>query len=115
MEQQQTKENEVGVPKEFMKIVKDFYVDIFTTFPECKETVDRELIVNLMEEKGESTNVKELHNYCSTLYPQKFFDILYENVEIFTDASYNTFFLPDIDFKHLWNMDISEISRKVLW
>ena len=78
MEQQQTKEKQVGVPKEFMKIVKDFYVDIFTTFPECKEKVDRELIVNLMEEKGESTNVRELHNYCSTLYPQKFFDILYE-------------------------------------
>ena len=115
MEQQQTKEKQVGVPKEFMKIVKDFYVDIFTTFPECKEKVDRELIVNLMEEKGESTNVKELHNYCSTLYPQKFFDILYENVDIFTDASYNAFFLPDIDFKILWNMDISENTRKVIW
>jgi len=115
MQQQQTKENDISVPKDFMKILKDFYVDIFTTFPECKEKVDRELIVNLMEEKGESENVKELHKYCSDLYPQKFFDILYENVEIFTDASYNAFFLPDIDFKNLWNMDISENTRKVIW
>ena len=71
--EQKTKENKVAVPKEFMKILKDFYVDIFTTFPECKEKVDKDLIVNLMEEKGESANVKELHNYCSNLYPQKFF------------------------------------------
>ena len=108
---QKTKENKVAVPKEFMKILKDFYVDIFTTFPECKEKVDKDLIVNLMEEKGESVNVKELHNYCSTLYPQKFFDILYENVDIFTDASYNAFFLPDIDFKKLWGVDISDNTK----
>ena len=113
--EQKTKENKVDVPKEFMKILKDFYVDIFTTFPECKEKVDKDLIVNLMEEKGESANVKELHNYCSTLYPQKFFDILYENVDIFTDASYNAFFLPDIDFKKLWGVDISDNTKKVIW
>lgn len=113
--EQKTKENKVDVPKEFMKILKDFYVDIFTTFPECKEKVDKELIVNLMEEKGESANVKELHNYCSNLYPQKFFDILYENVDIFTDASYNAFFLPDIDFKKLWGVDISDNTKKVIW
>ena len=113
MQQQQTKENDISVPKDFMKILKDFYVDIFTTFPECKEKVDRELIVNLMEEKGESENVKELHKYCSDLYPQKFFDILYENVEIFTDASYNAFFLPDIDFKNLWNMDHNKMHTSL--
>lgn len=113
--EQKTKEKKAAVPKEFMKILKDFYVDIFTTFPECKEKVDKDLIVNLMEEKGESANVKELHNYCITLYPQKFFDILYENVEIFTDASYNTFFLPDIDFKKLWGVDISDNTKKVIW
>jgi len=113
--EQKTKEKKAAVPKEFMKILKDFYVDIFTTFPECKEKVDKDLIVNLMEEKGESANVKELHNYCSTLYPQKFFDILYENVEIFTDASYNAFFLPDIDFKKLWEVDISDNTKKVIW
>ena len=113
--EQKTKEKKAAVPKEFMKILKDFYVDIFTTFPECKEKVDKDLIVNLMEEKGESANVKELHNYCSTLYPQKFFDILYENVEIFTNASYNAFFLPDIDFKKLWEVDISDNTKKVIW
>jgi hypothetical protein len=113
--EQKTKEKKAAVPKEFMKILKDFYVDIFTTFPECKEKVDKDLIVNLMEEKGESANVRELHNYCSTLYPQKFFDILYENVEIFTNASYNAFFLPDIDFKKLWEVDISDNTKKVIW
>jgi len=113
--EQKTKENKVAVPKEFMKILKDFYVDIFTTFPECKEKVDKDLIVNLMEEKGESANVKELHNYCITLYPKIFFDILYENAEIFTDASYNAFFLPDIDFKKLWGMDVSDNTKKVIW
>lgn len=115
MEQSQTESETSGVPKEFMKILKDFYVDIFTTFPECKENVDRQLIVNLMEDKGESECVKELHKYCSDLYPQKFFDILYENADIFTDESYNAFFLPDIDFKKLWTMDISENTRKVIW
>lgn len=116
MEQQQnSEEKDTNVPKEFMKILKDFYVDVFTTFPECKEKVDRDLIVNLMEEKGAEKNVKELHKYCSELYPQKFFDILYENEDIFKDESYNALFLPDIDFKQLWSMDISDNTRKVIW
>lgn len=119
MEEQNKKNSNVkkqsGVTQDFVKILRDFYVDIFTTFPECKKNVDKQLIVDLMESNKESEYVKNLYEYCVNLYPKKFFDILYENVDIFSDASYNAHFLPSIDFKELWHMDITENTKKVIW
>ena len=82
----QNEKKQSGVTQDFVKILRDFYVDIFTTFPECKKNVDKQLIIDLMEANEESDDVKNLYEYCVNLYPKKFFDILYENVDIFSDA-----------------------------
>jgi len=52
-----------------------------------------------------------------TVYPERFFDILYQNDEIFQSTSQiNTFFLPNIDFKMLFSIpDISENTKKTMW
>ena len=46
------------------------------------------------------------------IYPQRFFDILYQKDELFTEE---IFLLPKIDFAILWKMDISDHTRTVIW
>ena len=99
------------VPEEFQKVMKDFYRDILTTFPECKEKLGPNEISFLTGE----TDGLILHEYCKKVYPERFFDILYKNVEMFENKEINTKFLPNIDFKILWKEDISEKTREVIW
>jgi hypothetical protein len=50
------------------------------------------------------------------VYPERFFDILYQKVEIFdNDSSVNTEFLPGISFKYLWQCDVSDKTRETIW
>jgi hypothetical protein len=50
-------------------------------------------------------------------YPERFFDILYQNEDIFNpDCDTNTVFLPNVDFKLLFNCkDITENTKKAIW
>jgi len=99
------------VPEEFKKVAKDFYRDVLTTFPECKEKLGPSEISFLTDE-GDGLILFE---YCKKVYPERFFDILYQNVEIFDDQDINTKFLPNIEFKNLWKEDISDKTRDVIW
>ena len=99
------------VPEEFQKVMKDFYRDILTTFPECKEKLGPNEISFLTGE----TDGLILREYCKKVYPERFFDILYKNIEMFENKEINTKFLPNIDFKILWKEDISEKTRGVIW
>jgi hypothetical protein len=48
--------------------------------------------------------------------PERFFDILYKNADIFKDDSeINTEFLPGVVFKQLWKCDISDNTRETVW
>ena len=73
---------------DFKKIVTDFKKDIIRSFPEYIEVLE----TVSTEEEGLIT----LKEYCKTVYPERFFDILYQNNEIFLDDSLNTCFLPPI-------------------
>ena len=99
------------VSDEFQKVMKDFYRDILTTFPECKDKLGPNEISFLTGE----TDGLILQEYCKKVYPERFFDILYKNVEMFENKEINTKFLPNIDFKILWKEDISEKTREVIW
>ena len=68
------------IPENFTKIVQDFLKDIKTTFPELSENI------LLIEEELKVSNVK-LFLYCKEIYPQRFFDILYQNEEIFEEEA----------------------------
>jgi NADP-dependent 3-hydroxy acid dehydrogenase YdfG len=48
-------------------------------------------------------------------YPDKFFDILYQNDTIFTNEKNSADFLPDIDFKLLWKENLTDKTRETIW
>lgn len=104
-------------PEEFNKIVNDFIADILTTFPEYSGLIGRWW--NRPHEDMEQSKRKEtlfVFRHCVKVFPERFFDILYKNAEIFTEESeMNTEFLPGIVFKQLWNLDISDNTKETIW
>jgi hypothetical protein len=52
-----------------------------------------------------------------TVYPERFFDILYQNEEIFSaESEVNTAFLPMVDFKMLFTAPgITENTKQAMW
>ena len=98
-----------GVSAQFIKITGDFYNDMLNTFPEFSTELQA-----LSNEYGEN-NISNFFNYCKTVYPERFFDLLYQNEDIFSDDSINTKFLPNIDFGKIWSSDISDKTKLVIW
>ena len=106
--------NTDGPPDELKKIVKDFITDILNTFPEYKD----KFTDNELEYLKKDSNVEKLKvsfDYFKTVYPERFFDILYENEELFTDNAKNTKFFANIDFKDIWKENISDNTKNIIW
>ena len=101
------------VPAEFSKIINDFIADIVTTFPEYTGLIKRWWSNDESRKQKEETFV---FRHCVKTIPERFFDILYKNAEMFGDDSEtNTEFLPGIVFKQLWKCDISDTTRETIW
>jgi hypothetical protein len=124
-EQKQAKQNkqekqsksfeDLEVPTEFSKIINDFIADIVTTFPEYAGLIKRWWSVDA-DETRKQREITFVFRHCVKTIPERFFDILYKNAEIFADDSEsNTEFLPGIVFKQLWKCDISETTRETIW
>ena len=95
---------------EFKVIMQQFLDDLCVTFPEIIPTVAGWW--NLKHRK----RVRKSFNYCKKTLPPVFFDILYQNADIFGEEStVNTTLLPGIDFKKLWKCDISDTTRETIW
>ena len=95
--------------KEFKKVVNDLVTDILITFPELKDGINPDL-VNPDEEA-----LNRVYEYCKKVIPERFFDILYQNHDIFNNDT-NTFFLPDLDFKLLMNDEgVSDSTKDTIW
>ena len=99
-------------PSNFKTVVKDFTSDLSITFPEFSYLWKKWSSPELSDEE-----LQYLFEYCLTVYPERFFDILNQNDEIFnTENDTNTVFLPNVDFKLLFNCkDISETTTKAMW
>jgi len=95
------------VPDNFGSIIRDFTNDLSTTFPEY---------AYLWEKWGKpDADYIDLYRYCLGIYPERFFDILYQNDEIFTNDT-NTLFLPCVEFKLLFQCEgISEKTKQTIW
>lgn len=121
--------SEVTIPDEFPKIINDFVKDILITFPEMKEKIeiwwkdisnfsyidDEEEKQKKFQESQNETMIY-LFKYCKSKYPTIFFDILYQNNTVFeSESTIDTEFLPNIDFKLLWKMEISDRTRETIW
>lgn len=106
---------ELSPPDEFYKIINDFTVDILITFPEYTGIVSR-WWNNLNDEETKKKETLVVFRHCIKVFPERFFDILYKNVELFSDESeHTTEFLPGIVFKQLWNLNISDNTKETIW
>jgi hypothetical protein len=110
------------IPAEFNKIINDFISDIVTTFPEYSGLIKRwwtRTTVSVEDETNPraKAEVAFVFRHCVKVLPERFFDILYKNANIFNDDSttINTEFLPGIVFKQLWKCDISDNTRETVW
>ena len=89
--------------------------ELTVTYPELLETLDPD-IKNVMDNTDdEDKSIIAIEKHCESVFPERFFDILYKNEEIFSKDSINTVFLPNIDFSYLWNTNITENTKESLW
>lgn len=109
-----TNETEVTNKQEFYKIIKEFIPDLLHTFPEYKESLHQG-IIDVLQDNVDTEDATQLYDHCLSVYPERFFDILYQNKDIFVDTSKKIFFLPNIDFVKIWADDISDKTRNVIW
>jgi len=106
--------NEIDVvPEDFPKLVYDLINDILYTFPEYKNNLDANL--SSIKETQDSDSIKEVYDHFKKVLPERFFDILYKNEDMFQKKEINTEFLPGIDFKKLWTEDISNTTKDTIW
>jgi hypothetical protein len=94
------------------KVVLDFTADLSLTFPEFSFLWEKWVNPELSDDDAQI-----LLDYCLKVYPERFFDILYQNDDIFLPTSeINVFFLPNVDFKMLFNCNgITENTRRTMW
>ena len=78
------------IPEEFVKVVYDLINDILFTFPEFKERLHTDLH-NIKETRDEKS-IRSVYEHIKTVFPERFFDILYKNEDMFTKEDVNTEF-----------------------
>ena len=95
------------IPPNFTKIMKDFVVDLWITFPELKTNV---ALIGIQE--GNPEVEQKVFETVIATFPLCTMEILQEKETIFTEPR---FFLPEIDFSVLWNDSITENTKKIIW
>lgn len=110
---------EKPIPDNFEKIIYDFTADLSTTFPEYQHLWQKWTLESFAsyDSDRKKKEIEFIYQYCVLFYPERFFDILYNNVDIFKeDALKPALFLPDVDFKLLFNCEnVSSKTRKIMW
>ena len=97
----------------FNKIINDFINDLIRTFPDKITKDSNENIYNYIEE-NDLSEIESMYEFCKKIYPKHFFNILYENEEIFQNQD-SVELLPGVNFLELWNQDISDKTKSVIW
>jgi hypothetical protein len=132
------------IPDNFKKVIVDFISSFIASFPEYKVGIYKALdmqeysdvtFVNSGLGSGSGAcaddcecikhisdqNVAILFEHCKRVYPERFFDIIYQNDLIFSPdstVSNNVCveFLPNTDFRMVWNLsDVSDTTKDHLW
>jgi hypothetical protein len=98
-----------NVPSNFSTILQDMLNDLTTTFPEHQSKWSK--WQGLPEGDIE---YQYLFEYCLKIYPEHFFDILYQNdAKLFAEPRC---FLPEVDFTALYHCEgVGEQTRKAVW
>ena len=92
-----------NINQELLQILKEFVKDLNRTFP---DKTNSEYYNNFDD------NLVNAYEFCKETYPKHFFDILYQNEEIFNEKIE---LLPNIDFNELWQEDISDTTKATIW
>jgi hypothetical protein len=114
------------VSAEFQTIILDFLRDIDGTFPEFHEVLTKYLGYSHEMKPMPDELYLELYAHCKSVYPVRFFDILYKNEAMFAVASdaetetetsaASVEFLPGVDFREIWaTEDITENTKDTIW
>tara|TARA_B110000483_G_scaffold142221_1_gene169938 strand:+ start:193 stop:1365 length:1173 start_codon:yes stop_codon:yes gene_type:complete len=97
----------MNIPENFKQTIHDFTRDLNTTFPEYTNYTSK-------WQNMDDHTCEELYKHCSTFYPPHFFDILYQNEDLYIEK--NLFFIPELDFALLFNCeDVSENTKQTIW
>lgn len=111
-------EKDEGKLESFTKIMGDMMNDMLNVFPELEDNLDNHLSVLWKQESHTPLEVvtaaTAVMEYCGKVYPARFFDILYENTDIFSGEE-PCYLLPGIDYRALWKEDISDSTRTTIW
>jgi hypothetical protein len=102
---------EQEIPSRFSSTMIDFINDLTTTYPEYAGEW------SIYNEKTSKEGWRDLYNYCKDVYPERFFDILYQSEDIFSlESQSNTMFLPNVDFKKLFNCEgVTTKTKDSIW
>ena len=127
------------VSPEFQTIILDFLRDIDCSFPEYRDVLEKYLGYSHEMKPMPDDLYIELYSHCRSVYPVKFFDILYKNESLFavsppatapaTDAAPAPAtapdaeteqppleFLPGVDFREIWaTADITSNTKDIIW
>jgi hypothetical protein len=101
------------ISEEFVKVIYDLINDILFAFPEFKENLN--LNLHNIKETRDDESIQVVYEHVKSVFPERFFDILYKNEEMFSNEDINTEFLPSIDFKDIWKTDISDKTKETIW
>jgi hypothetical protein len=98
------------VPQNFKTAIIDFTNDLSVVYPEYT-------FMWSMWKNADDAEYEKLFKHCLAVFPERFFDVMYTNADIFkTESTHNVMFLPNVDFKLLFNCDgISENTKTSIW
>jgi hypothetical protein len=102
-----------SIPEKFGSILCDFANDLSLPFPEYEYLWSKWRISENIPE----SMLQQAFYHCQEVYPERFFDILYQNDDIFLhENKVNTCFLPNVDFKILFNSPgVTETTKNAMW
>ena len=109
-----------GPTEEFKKVIVDLVNDLKVTFPEYEPLINKwwkdKSKYGDDEAAFDEGTICPAFEFCKKKFPPRFFDILYQNEDMFKeDSTLDTEFLPNIYFKSLWAFDISQKTRDTIW
>ena len=98
--------------EEFRSSICDFAKDLMHTFPEHSVMLKKWTIPETSDK-----DYQNLFDYCAKIYPERFFDILNQDVNIFGEESVlNVSFFPGLNFKTIYNCDgLTDKTRETIW
>jgi hypothetical protein len=119
MEDTSSRDNRTDQMNSFKKIISDMMSDLIRTFPELENNLDNDLCILWKgleyDTKIVDISADKIFKYCEGVFPLRFFDILYQNEDMFNNDDNNLMFLPGINYRKLMTENISENTRKTIW